>query len=830
MSLISKAFYSGITRVFSLPRLSVPLILTLGLTLGAVLTVIAITSALLFQPLQGVTNESQIKTVKYELSMTDELIVSYWDFRRLAGIEKAFGDLGTWAAITPTEQSISIKDTSYSSTLFTASNTILDVLGTKLLLGEDVNMEDPEKYVWLSNSLWQSAFSGETSVLGKHIQVNNQQLIIAGIIEDLMAVDSADPVLAQQIWQIKNLKKLYKEPENPNISSSLESILLKTHNNSIKAPSKDDIDQWLVAYINENTSSEVAPFYLKFINNMEKIHQTGSYRDAILGDTGNLITALFFAVLGLLLMATLNLLNLFIAHYQGRTKEFAIQLSLGASLFKVRLMVLLENLPSFILAAITGLLVAAWGVKSLPLIAGNNLPMIETISIDATVAILALIIIFILNAIFSALALVDIDKHALTNNLNSSGKGIQAQSNQYISRALMVFQLAIASILLSASVMLAIQSYQSVYRDLGYSYDDLFQVSVNISDEDWLEKLANFEQYDASEVKEVNDNISRYIEEQISGSEVIIAGEGALSTRVNISMFTPEGNPDGQMMYQSRSLSPEFFDAFNISFLAGSNITTEQIAQNERRVVIDETMATTLYPQLSLDEIIGKSVMFSNGEGAEPVIINGIVPMTQSRAGLTSGMSLPAVYSADHSISNRLNFIIKSSNIGAINTDKFITDFTNKFPRFSNVELRTLEDIWQEQTLEQKVSLWVVIAMTGLTILLAAIGVAGLTQMTTNHRKYELAVRMATGAKQSRLVRFILKDALWMLVIGLGLGFALSVFGYEQLQNSLTMLPDFNGVAMSILDIGLTIIVLLSVIIPAWRVIRTDPMQALRED
>jgi len=830
MSLISKAFYSGITRVFSLPRLSVPLILTLGLTLGAVLTVIAITSALLFQPLQGMTNESQIKTVKYQLSMTDELKVSYWDFRRLAGIEKAFGDLGTWAAITPTEQSISIKDISYSSTLFTASNTILDVLGTKLLLGEDVNMEDPEKYVWLSNSLWQSAFSGETSVLGKHIQVNDQQLIIAGIIEDLMAVDSQQPVLAEQVWQIKNLKKLYKEPENPNISNGLESLLLKTHNNSIKAPTKDDIDQWLTAYINENSSSEVAPFYLKFINSTKKIHQTGSYRDAILGDTGNLITALFFAVLGLLLMATLNLLNLFIAHYQGRTKEFAIQISLGASLFKVRLMVLLENLPSFILAAITGLLVAAWGVKSLPLIAGNNLPMIETISIDATVAILALIIIFILNAIFSALALVDIDKHALTNNLNSSGKGIQAQSNQYISRALMVFQLAIASILLSASVMLAIQSYQSVYRDLGYSYDDLFQVSVNISDEDWLEKLANFEQYDASEVKEVNDNISRYIEEQISGSEVIIAGEGALSTRVNISMFTPEGNPDGQMMYQSRSLSPEFFDAFNISFLAGSNITTEQIAQNERRVVIDETMATTLYPQLSLDEIIGKSVMFSNGEGAEPVIINGIVPMTQSRAGLTSGMSLPAVYSADHSISNRLNFIIKSSNIGAINTDKFITDFTNKFPRFSNVELRTLEDIWQEQTLEQKVSLWVVIAMTGLTILLAAIGVAGLTQMTTNHRKYELAVRMATGAKQSRLVRFILKDALWMLIIGLGLGFALSVFGYEQLQNSLTMLPDFNGVAMSILDIGLTIIVLLSVIIPAWRVIRTDPMQALRED
>ena len=830
MSLINKAFYSGIGRIFSLPRLSVPLILTLGLTLGAVLTVIAITSALLFQPLQGVTNESKIKTVDYRLVMSEQLKVSYWDFRRLAGIEKAFGNLGTWAAITSTEQTIFIEDISYTSTRFNASNTILDVLGTKLLLGDDVNMADPEKYVWLSNSLWQSAFSGDSSVLGKQIKVNDQQLIVAGIIEDLMAVDSAQPILSEQIWQITNIKKLYKEPETTNISNGLESLLLKTHNSSTLAPSKAEIDQWLVTFITENTASEVAPFYIKFIQGSKTNYEIGAYRDVILGGTSTLLTALFFAVLGLLLMATLNLLNLFIAHYQGRTKEFAIQLSLGASLFKVRLMVMMENLPSFILAGITGLLVAGWGVKSLPLIAGNNLPMIETIGIDTTVIIIALIAIVILNALFSALALVDIDKHALTNNLNSSGKGIQAQSNQYISRGLMIFQLAIASILLSASVMLAIQSYQSVYRDLGYSYDDLFQVSANIDDEAWMEKLSAYEKYADSEAKALNDNISRYIEEQISGSEVIIAGQGAITSNMTMSIFIPEDNPDAQIMFQSRTVSPKFFDAFGIKFLAGSNLTTQQIAQSEPRVVIDMNMATTLFPQLPLDEIVGKSVLLSNGDDAKPVIINGIVPVTQPQAGSRNAMVMPAVYSADLGISNQVNFILKLSDISTINKDKFIAEFNNKFPRLSNAEIKSLEDLWQQQTLEQRVSLWIVITMTGLTILLAAIGVAGLTQMTTNHRKYELAVRMATGAKQSLLVKFILKDALWMLVIGLGLGFSLSVFGYEQLQNNLTMLPDFNGLAMSILDVGLILIVVLSVIIPAWRVISSDPMQALRED
>jgi len=830
MSLYKTAFFQGIARIFSLPRLSVPLILTLGLTLGAVLSVVTISSSLLYKPLQGVANEAQIKTIKYDLKMSDQLVIPFWNFRRLAGIVETFGDLGTWAAINTAEQEVSINNVSFPTTSFNASNTILDVLGTKLLIGDDIKMTDPEQYVWISNSLWQTAYSGAKSAIGMQISINDQQFVIAGVIEDLMAVESQAPILAQQIWKIINIDKLHKEQESVNISSEIESLLLKTHNNTIKAPTKEQIDQWLNTYINKYSPAEVAPFFVKFIEQTTVIHATSTYRNEILGDTGTLLTGLFFAVLGLLLMATLNLLNLFIAHYQGRTKEFAIQISLGASIFKVKSLVMLENFSSFFLAAITGLLVAGWAVKSLPLIAGDNLPMIDTISIDTTVIVIALITVFILNVIFSALSLVDIDKQALNSNLNSSGKGIQAQSNQYISRGLMIFQLAIASLLLTASVMLAMQSYQSVYRDLGYSFDDIYEVSAAIEDEAWLEKLRDYKKYPESEIKGLKDEVSQYIESTVAGSEVIVAGQGALSTNLRISMFTPEDNPDNQLMYQSRHLTPKYFEAFGIEFLAGTNLTAEQIAQSEPRMVIDENMARSLFPQLSLEEIIGKSLKLSNSEEGEPIIINGIVPTTQSRAGITETMQIPAVYFADLGMGQRLNFVFRMPSGKNIDSEQLIKEFSHKFTRFSNVRVQSFEGIWQEQTLNQRVSLWIVLTMTALTLLLAAIGVAGLTQMTTNHRKYELAVRMATGAKQLKLVNFILKDALWMLIIGLGLGFIISVFGYEQLQSHLEMLPAFNWWAMSGLDAGLIIIVLLSVFIPAWRVISADPMQALREE
>lgn len=830
MSLIKRSFFTGIGRIFSLPRLSVPLILTLGLTLGAVLSVVAISSSLLYKPLQGVANEAQVKTVSYRLTMSEQMVISYWNFRRLAGIVETFGDLGVWAGISSTEQTIAIDNVSYPTTRFNASNTILDVLGTKLLLGDDVKMDDPQKYVWLSYSLWQTAYGGAKSVIGKQIKVNDTDFIVAGVIEDLMAVASQTPILSQQVWQIINVDKLHKEAEVPNISNEIETLLLKTHNEFTQAPSKEQLDEWLINFINKNTSSEIAPFYLKFINNAKITSETGTYRDEILGDTDTLLMALFIAVLGLLLMATLNLLNLFLAHYQGRTKEFAIQLSLGASLFKVRLMVMLENLPSFILAAIAGLLFAGWGIQSLPLIAGNNLPMIDTINIDLVAVLTALFTVFLLNCLFSAMALIDINKHALNDNLNSSGKGIQAQSNQYISRGLMVFQLAIASLLLTASVMLAIQSYQSVYQELGYSFEDLYQVSATIDDEARLEELREYDKYPSSEIYKIHTDVSQFIENKVADSNVIIAAEGALSDNLRISMFVPEDNPDNQIMYQTRNLSAEFFDAFNIEFIAGSNLTTEQIAQSEPRIVIDENMAQVLFPQLSFEEVIGKSLKLSNDEDSEPVIINGIVPVTQSQAGRTTANQIPAVYFANIDASSRLSFVVEMPAGQAISLDEFTKEFAGKFPYLSNLRVQSLDDIWQDQTLNQRVSLWVVLTMTGLTLMLAAIGVAGLTQMTTNHRKYELAVRMATGAKQAKLVRFILKDTLWMLVIGLGLGFVLSVFGYEQIKNQLTMLPDFNWWAMYCLDAALVVIVLLSVLIPAWRVIRSDPMQALRAE
>jgi len=831
MSLLKKSFYQGIMRVFSLPRLSIPLILTLGLTLGAVLSVIAISSTLMYQPLQGVKNESKLQTFEYRMKMSDTLSVSYWNMNRLVAFSESFSDLGEWAGFTNSEQDIEINNTLFTTTRFDASSNILSVLGSKLLLGNDTNMDSPADSVWISASLWQQGFSGLKSTIGKQITIANKSYIIAGIIEDVMAVKSDQAILTQQVWFIRNIAEIKTQTDNVgNINNELDFLLLKSKDGQAQLPTKTQTDEWLIDYIKANVTGEQGQMFIDFLSETKKEVIVSDYRSNLLGESEGLIVALFTAVIGLLLMATLNLLNLFIAHYQTRTKEFAIQISLGASLLKLRLLVLLENLPSFILAAITGLLVAGWALKSLPLIAGDNFPMIDAIAINSSTVITALAIILLLSIVFSALALVDIDKHALANNLNSSGKGVQAQSNQWLSRVLMVLQLAIASMLLTASVMIAIQSYQAVHQDLGYELGNSYNITLTISDEEYIEQLNDFELYGKSETKQLINNVSALIEKQVTDSQVIIGDYGPISDSLQVQAFRNENNGGQRVIYQNRSLSSNFFSTFNITMLAGSNLTQAQIDNDENRVVIDANMAKTMFPSLSYQEVVGKSIKVSPSPEAPDLIITGIVSNTISQTGIAEPLSLPAVYSHRIRVGGNLQFTVVMPEGMTMTASMLDAELKRQFPRLGNLQVGSLDDIWQRQTLNQRVSLAVVLTMTALTLLLAAIGVAGLTQMTTNHRKYELAVRMATGASQSRLVNFILKDALLMLILGLGLGFVVSVFAYQQIQQQLEMLPTFNWLAMSLLDSALLVIVLLAVIIPAWRVIRSDPMQALREE
>lgn len=823
MSIYKRSIYHGLMRVFSLPRLSLPLIITLGLTLGAVLSVVAIVSVLLFQPLPGIKSETSLHSYSMEMKISDSLNVSFFNWRRMAGFQQHFAEYGQWGAIRADDGQAIINDVSYPVTYYDASSNILDVLGTPLLLGQGTDKTAPQESIWISKSLWQQAFSGRESALGETIIAGDKSYTLAGVIEDFNTVTSGEAILPQQIWLITHPETLLAQEESGSIDGSVTQLLLRSE--KVELPKEQQLLDWFDSYLETNFDE---PEFIRFVKSKVMVINNSSYRDSLVAESKTLVLVLFAAVIGLLFMASLNLLNLFIAHYQSRSKEFAIQISLGASLNRLRCMLILENLPSFILAAVLGLLMTGWVLRGLPLVAGETLPLLDQLSVDLITIIIAFIVVFCLAIIFSLIALVDVSKHALSDTLNSSGKGVQAQTNQWLSRSLMVLQLSLATVLLTSSVMLAKQSYDAVYQPLGYQLNNSYELSWDFGDEQWMTSLGEFDHYFGSEYQQLHYDISTALTKLLPGSEIVTTSTTPLSSQININVMMDPKSPE-QVLFLSRDFSANYFSAFNIAFLAGKAPSQQQIEANEKVVVIDERMANKMFSGLSFDDVIGKTLLLGNGEDAVTNVIIGVVTNTLARIGSVEEFAFPTIYANPASIESRLRVTVLLPEGDIIVQQEIEQALKQAFPRLIDFNVQSLADRWDEQTLEQRLSLAVILAMTGLTLFLAIIGVGGLTQMTTNQKRYELAVRMATGAKQMGLLKIIFKEALWMLVAGLSLGFVISVFGYTQVKERVSMMPSFDWNSMFMLDICLIVVVLFSVAMPAWRIIKADPMQSLRE-
>lgn len=832
MSLASKSLLRGVKRIFSLPRLSLSLVIALGATLGAVLCVTAIVSALIVKPLPGVSNAPLLKDFDLGITFGGSLRLDFITPHVLNHANNYFKDIGEFSAVEPSRTSISINDVNYAVTALTASTNAPSILGTTLIKGAMVDNKLGLSDVWISKSFWETSFKGLDSAIGQAISIDDKQYIIAGVLEDTLAISSNVEILPNQLWFFTDYTKAIGFMKTENIgNNSLKNIILKPHSADIKLPSNEEVLQWFNGYVENNITVQSIQ---NFVKTMPMESNITDYRVSFLEDNYYLVIALSITSLGLLLMATLNLINLFLSYYQSRSKEFAIQLSLGATPLKLKVLMMLENLPSFALSGIFGTLLGAWLIKALPVFTNNKMPLLNTIEIDGITLIFASLLVISLSAIFGMLSLTHINRHNLQANLNSSGKGTAGQSKNTISRALMIIQLSIASILMTGSVMFAESAYDSVNEDLGFEMGNTHQLTFNVINEQWLESLSNtptngtIKRVDADNDPMKNayrsfiTQLSQDTTSLIPDSKIVLVNSGGLlSGEISIRSSSLIDNPEEQLTYSVHRYDVGYFEAMNIPVLAGTPLTSDEITNKTNKVMIDERYAKALYPNVPYDEIIGQLLPTSSEK-----VVGAIVVET----GFSMARIAPATYTPYYSISSLITLNIAIPDGASLDIDELKPYFDKHYPQLELAQAQSTKSTFREMTGSKRITLYILIAVTMLTILLAGIGIAGLTLMTTHQKKYELAIRMATGARQSNLVKLITKDTFSILIIGLVIAFAISVFGYEPLQQEITLLPQFNWLTLVSLDIGLVLVVLLSVLIPTWRVIKQDPLSALRQE
>lgn len=796
----------GLKRLLLKPALSLPVVISLGCTLAAVLTMLTIFHALLIRPLPNISNPQQLSLHNLVLQMGSVQVNMFTKplFAHFRNYMQSYGD---WAYLEVYhQQPVEIAQQQHQLTQLQASAGSAEILGLRLLLGDSAGGDSAQlagatDSVWISETTWQQLYHRDPAIVGKALHYQDKAYKIAGVYQDLLAFPTKAPLQRLQFWQF--LAEAQLRNATADAFGAASELVLR----GSQRPDQTAINAWL-----EQAKADFAVLQNTGAGSIQTTQR--DYRLAVLGDSVELIWLLLAVTMALLLIAALNLTNLMLAHYQSRQQEFAVQLLTGCSVPRLKVLVALENLPMIAAALLLGLLGCMWLIRSLPLWANNSLPLLNTIGLNASIVAVFVLLGLLLLVLFSAP--LPLPKN-LAMALSGSGKGQAKQLRPVLVNSLFLLQLVLSTAIICGSALLAYQSYLKIYGDLGFERVNSYLLSLSPRNnaphkdakEDNLataDQRASYQHYQTR-----NQLLADLISKQWPQAVISYSQHQPISSHVVFGKFTePASNTAITSMLAS--VDNQYFAMFDIALLHGS-LFSDQSADGQ--IIVDLNIAQLLSPADPAQAI---------GKRLDDRSIVGVVES------IRSGIKLPTSYIVGKALATEPQRLLVLLPDGQTLTEPALQtalgELASEYPQQLIIGL---QQEFQQQTRDRRMHLYLILAVSMTSLLLAVLGITGISQQQSRQQRYELAVRLATGASQQQLLWFSAKrSGLWLL-LGLMIGAGLTWWILQYLSGYFSIIHTFHWQHLLALQLIFLAVAVSALLLPGWQVIRRDPMQSLRQ-
>ena len=713
---------------------------------------------------------------------------------------------------------------------FVVSGNFFEALGVKPALGRTLEPSDTATLggapvVVLSYGAWKSRFGSYPGILNQGILVNNKPMTIVGVTESTF--DGTQPGFNPELYiPITMVASLDVPPRD-----------LTRHN-----------DNWikLIARIKpgmsiERASAGLQPAFSAILkdelplftgwNNKEQaafldrkmILRTGAHgRPMLENGVGKQIMALMCMVGLVLLIACANIAGLLTARAASRQREIGIRLSLGASRFQLVRQLLIESVLLGGAGAILGLLIASWTSSTLVKFASEN-GIAAGLSGSLNPAVLAFT--FIAAGVCVALFGVAPSLRATRNELVSSvkeqaGTTSLGTSHQRLRQSLVVCQVALTLLLVTAAGAFAQSLFNAKHTDLGLRTDHMLEFSITpgILGYDDARGKALFRNLDERfaaipGVRSVSSAAERLMDYSDRGSNVDVEGE-------------PE-EERGTKHVLRNAIGPGHFSNMGIPLLEGREFTRADLLGSPKVAIVNETFAKTFFPN---GNPMGHHLRFGHSSDHPPDIEIVAVVKNSHHEGVKDEQIKPFVYvpyDQDTNIGQLTYYVRTSQDPTLISSSvrSVVNDLDSSLPVTG---MRTFEAQIDRQLANDRLIAYLSEIFGGLAALLAAIGIYGLLSYGVTQRTREIGVRMALGADVKNIGRMILSEMSWLLLIGIVIGLPLT-YGLGKLLNSMLYgVKAFEPSTVGISLVLMALVALTAAYIPARRATRVDPLVALR--
>jgi putative ABC transport system permease protein len=684
-----------------------------------------------------------------------------------------------------------------------------DLLGSKPALGRTFGTADEaagnNDLIVLSHGFWQRRFGGDPGVVGQTITANNRPFTVLGVMKPDFSYQGA----RYQFWVPLPLRGPNPDKLPINRNSRFVQVLAKLNPGVSRETAAAELQSLAASFAqaSPNTNRNTA-----FVISSLTEETVGGVRDAL--------NLLFAAVLLVLLIACSNVTSLLLARFTVRRPEVLVRAALGASRGRLVRQFVIETLVLYAVGTASGILLAALLLNVLRTLGSDILPRVTDVALVMPVLAFTCVTSLVAALVFGILPALQATRGSV------AAIGVRTattdRSHQRVRAAIVIAQIAVALCLLAGGSVVARSLLNLERVDKGFDPEKRLTFNIVLPPSRFPDAPAMHAFY-----ARLLDTIAARPEFTDVGTTTAFP----LSGQDLENGFAVDGyaaaSPDQEPVAALRGVSPGYTSAMAIPIRAGRALTPADDQRGAPVALVNETFVRRFFA--GRNPIGGR---ISIGGPWRTVV--GVVADVRHRALATEPrpevllpwLQLDAGFLT--AWARGLSFVVRSDLDPTAAASLIRSQVRQLDANTPVIELQPVSALVERSVAEPRFRTFLLSSFALTSVCLAAVGIFGVLSYVVSERTREIGIRMALGARQRTIFRDVLAVGGSLVAIGSVLGLAGGVVLTRWIRGLLFQVSPSDPLMLAAATLGLMVVALLAMLIPARRATRINPVIALR--
>lgn len=662
--------------------------------------------------------------------------------------------------------------------------------------------------VLVSYEFWQANLGGTEDVLGRNFQLNGVNHTVIGV----MPPGFSYPWPGNSIWKPLDLTRRGKADREDH---SLQAIARLAPGVSV-AQARSDLES--VSRKLQADLPEAYPRDARWHIGFE------SLRASEFGHMKAPLGLLAIAASAVLLIACVNVTVMFLLRAAMRRREMMIRFALGAGRRHLVRQLLTESALVCGLGALGGMMIAAFGLEALKAFSPDQIPRLQEVRLNGVATAFTVVSLILVTLIVGLAPAASAMKAGTDNSAVSSGRTTDGRATGRLRDVLTVVEIALAVVLL-VSAGLTLRSLQGLLQvDLGFSTRRLFAFKTNLTPQGHPDAARANRFYEL-----LTDKLESLPGVTAVGavSYLPLSGEADYKSAAKVGEADAQatGTPATQVGW--RVVRGRYFEAMKMTLLRGRFFGSADRDGTSPVVIVDDAFARRFWK--TEDAALGQRIQFGDVSNPEIRTVVGVIRGVKHFG--PGAEVLPEAYVPQSQVYQRGMYTVVETTVSPAELVPLIrarlAEVDSSVPMYFS---ETLEQRRRTALMLPRFTAGLIGAFSTLALVLAGVGVFGVTAYSVGQRSREFGIRFSLGAPRSHIAGLVLRRVGWLALLGVALGVS-AAFGVAKLMTSLLfgVAPtDFATLAGTAAAMGLTVV--LASLVPLVRALRVNPVDALRSE